>query len=406
VVRRRWPAGSQVLPEEGITHRGRSRGSLAPGALADLYADRIASGVLVCDARGAIVDCNLTMTEITGLGRDEIVGRSVVDLAWLPVAPFFEDGRSATGFTAALDALAAGRSVPAMVVGAPRDGQGDPIWLLVAARPLPRDEHGRPAGGVVTVTDITPQKGAETLYATVVDELHGVLHALPDLYFRLDADGLVIDYNVGSPGFDAIITSDDFLGRRPEEFLPPQVGGPLRAAVAAARLSRAVQTFEVDVDTAVGRSTFEGRHVALPDGGGVMIVRDVTDQRRAQEELAHSERLYRSFFERASVGIFLFDLDLRVVDCNEATLTMTGRSREAFLSSDLRERPFTPALRAALEGRESSYQGPNGRPGAEAAVINLHTQPVLDADGVVVGGIGVLARVVRGDRTLPVGETV
>lgn len=175
----------------------------------------------------------------------------------------------------------------------------------------------------------------------------------------------------------------------------------MRAAVAAARLSREVQTFEVDVETAAGRATFEGRHVALPDGGGVMIVRDITEQRRAQDELARSERLYRSFFERASVGIFLFDADLRVIDCNEAMLAMTGRTREAFLHLDVHDRPFATALLAALEGRESAYEGPNGRPGAEAAVVNLHTQPVLDNAGAVVGGIGVLVRRTPGGETPP-----
>ena len=384
---------------------GRSHESGSAEGMAELYADRIASGVLICDPRGAIVDCNLAALEITGFERDEIVGRSVADLTWLPAAPFFEDGRSAIGFSAALDALASGQDVPPMVVGARRDGQGDPIWLLIAARPMPRDEKGFPAGSVITVTDITPQKGTETLYATVIDELHGVLHALPDLYFRLDAEGLVIDYNVGS-GFDAIITSDDFIGRRPEEFLPPEVGGTMRAAVAAARLSREVQTFEIDVETTVGRACFEGRHVALPDGGGVMIVRDVTEQRRARDELVRSERLHRSLFERASVGLFRFDTALRPVDCNDAMLAMTGRTREGFLQLELRERPFSGALREALEGRESAYEGPNGRSGADAAVVSLHTQPVLDGSGAVVGGIGVLSRVTRAALEPPAAGAV
>jgi len=47
--------------------------------------------------------------------------------------------------------------------------------------------------------------------------------------------------------------------------------------------------------------------VALPDGAAVVLVRDMTEQRQAEQELARSERLYRSFFERASVGIFIFD---------------------------------------------------------------------------------------------------
>ena len=166
--------------------------------LIGFYADRIASGVLICAADGAIVDCNRTATEIMRLPHDKIVGRTVADLAWLPAPPFFEDGRPAVRFgESALEELRAGRSVAPTVVGAWHDDRSEPDWILVSAHPLPPDKRRQPAGAVVTLTDITAQKCVETLYAGVVDELHGVLHALPDLYFRLDPDGFVIeDYSV------------------------------------------------------------------------------------------------------------------------------------------------------------------------------------------------------------------
>ena len=276
--------------------------------LGQLLGDAISSGVIVCDARAIIVDCNRSASEMLGLSRSEIVGRSLTDYDWLPAAPFVEDGRPLGDLDArALTGLCAGGSITPTVVGADLEGAGEPSWLLVDGHPLPPDERGRATGAVLTMTDITAQKRAETLYAAVVDELHGVLHALPDLYFRLDPEGCVVDFNIGS-GFDAYVTSDDIVGRRPEEFLPAAMGRGMRKAIAAARLSHQVQTFEAAIDTpAAGRAFFEGRHVALPDGGVVVIVRDMTERRQAEEELVRSERLYRSLFERASVGIFLFE---------------------------------------------------------------------------------------------------
>ena len=51
------------------------------------------------------------------------------------------------------------------------------------------------------------------------------------------------------------------------------------------------------------------------------------------------------------------------------------------------------ACEAALRGRESAYDGPYTPPsGGSGGVVSLHTQPVLDSDGAVVGGIGVIAR--------------
>jgi PAS domain S-box-containing protein len=372
----------------------RSDGTAASHGLSELHTDAISSGVIICDADGIIVDCNRTATEMLRLSRPEIVGRSLADHDWLPAAPFVEDGRPLGDTSArALADLRAGRNISPTVVGACAEGESEPSWILVGGHPLPPDEQGRATGAVLTVTDITAQKRAETLYAAVVDELHGVLHALPDLYFRLDADDLVVDFNIGS-GFDAYVTSDDIVGRRPEEFLPPEVSRGMRKAIAAARLSREVQTFETTLDTLVaGRACFEGRQVALPDGGAVVIVRDMTERRQAEEELMRSEALYRSFFERASVGIFVFDPDLHVTACNDAFVTMTGRSHEECTGVDLRrfgDRRCGPALRAALAGQESSYDGPYLSVDGVSGIVSLRAQPVLDGDGAVVGGIGVI----------------
>ncbi len=371
-------------------------GSAAQPGLIERHTDAIGSAVLVCDADGVIVDCNRAAIELLGFSKSELVGRSIADAEWLSVGTFAEDGRPLDEFSVpALADLRAGRSIPPTVVGAHVQGQSEPMWILVCAEPLPPDDQGHPAGAVLTVTDITAQKRAEALYAAVADELHGVLHALPDLYFMLDAAGLVVDYSIGS-GFDAFVTSDNFVGRRPEEFLPGDFARAMHKAIAAARLSREVQTFEIGLETpAAGLAFFEGRVVALPDGAAVVLVRDMTEQRQAEQELARSERLYRSFFERASVGIFIFDPGLQVTGCNEAFMNMTGRSRDDFDGVDLArlgDQSLAPALTAALAGEESSYDGPYLQDGARSGIISLRTQPVFDENGTVVGGIGVIAR--------------
>ncbi len=360
--------------------------------ISHLYADRISSGVLVCDAGGMVRDCNAAAARLMALTPAEIVGRSIVDLSWLPATPFFEDGSPASWFgRATLADLQADRPVRPTVLGA-RLGEGEPRWVLVSAERTPFDmPPWAPRAVIVTLTDITSQKEVETLYARVADELHGVLHALPDLYFRVDGEGFVVDFHIGS-GFDRHVTSDDLLGRRLVDVLPADAGPALTAALARARLWGVAESSEIRVATSDGSAWFDARLVALPDGGAVVIVRDITEQRRAEESLARSERMYRSFVERAPVGICLFDTDLHVTACNDAAVSMLGAARERIMAADLRGRPFTDTLRGALQGREGSFEGFSVPTGQGAPTLNLHVQPVLGPDGDVSGGICVITR--------------
>src|ERR1035437_820232 len=174
---RRFPPFALVRRQRGDCHMSEPPdGSAAQHRLIERHTDAIGSAVLICDPDGVIVDCNRTATELLGLSRSELVGRSVADAEWLSAASFAEDGRPLDEFSVpALADLRAGRSIPPTVVGAHLQGQSEPVWILVCAHPLPLDDQGRPAGAVLTVTDITAQKRAEALYAAVADELHGVL---------------------------------------------------------------------------------------------------------------------------------------------------------------------------------------------------------------------------------------
>ena len=79
---------------------------------------------------------------------------------------------------------------------------------------------------------------------------------------------------------------------------------------------------------------------------------------------------------------------------------MTGLAREQLTGLDLRglrDQSFTPALAAALRGDDSAYRGPyTSTRGTLDGIVSLHTQPVIDADGTVVGGIAVLTRLADG----------
>ena len=106
--------------------------------------------------------------------------------------------------------------------------------------------------------------------------------------------------------------------------------------IGEARKTGEVQRFEYDIDSAAGRRSFEARVVSIPDGESLLIARDMTDRKKAEEQLAHmayhdaltglpnrvafSERLFQDLAraKRRSevVGIVFLDLD-RFKDVND-----------------------------------------------------------------------------------------
>jgi len=54
------------------------------------------------------------------------------------------------------------------------------------------------------------------------------------------------------------------------------------------------------------------------------IARDVTDRKRANEAIKHSEEKYRMIFENAPLGIMTADISGNIIELNPVLLTMLG----------------------------------------------------------------------------------
>lgn len=65
------------------------------------------------------------------------------------------------------------------------------------------------------------------------------------------------------------------------------------------------------------------------------IYRDITEQKRAEEQLRESEEKYRDLFENAIDPIFIVDADLNYINVNRRAVEMFGFSKEEFLAMSI-----------------------------------------------------------------------
>jgi len=109
-------------------------------------------------------------------------------------------------------------------------------------------------------------------------------------------------------------------------------------------------------------------------------------------QLRSSEDRLRLLFRQTPAGIFLFNRDLAVTECNDqflALLQADGEAAAGLNLSALKEPAIQTAIQAALAGKEGNYEGPCTLAMCSGcACVALTTVPLWDEHHQLRGGIG------------------
>jgi diguanylate cyclase (GGDEF)-like protein len=160
------------------------------------------------------------------------------------------------------------------------------------------------------------------------EKTRALLRAIPDLIFRLGADGTVLDLVAGQE-YGAIPSNQNLAGRKLAEVMPDVAAAEALRNAEEARKTGEVRMFEYTLDSGPEPRSFEGRVVSIPDGESLFIARDITDRKKAEVRLAYmayhdpltglpnrvtfGDRLVRDLARarrrKEVVGVVLLDLD-------------------------------------------------------------------------------------------------
>ncbi len=154
---------------------------------------------------------------------------------------------------------------------------------------------------------------------------------LPDAVVVTGLDGHILTANHAAA---------ELLGR-PLDELPrltmDEIVAPAERAHVTNREQQAFRGQPQRYETTVVTGAGDQREVAVSNSpfvvegelvGSVATVRDITEQKRAQETLARSESRYRNLFESASDAIVTFDANGRFTTVNHAAESISGYRRE------------------------------------------------------------------------------
>ena len=150
-----------------------------------------------------------------------------------------------------------------------------------------------------------------------------------------------------------------------------------------------------------------GSPVLDADGGLLEYVGtsgNVHERNLALEALRESDQRHRALFEQSPVGVFVFDRDARVTECNAEFARMMKAEPAKLIGSGLREMAeadVVAAIEAALGGAAGAFEGAfHGGRNGDSLIVTMHASPLRGADGDVSGGMGVIADVTERHRFL------
>jgi PAS domain S-box-containing protein len=234
-------------------------------------------------------------------------------------------------------------------------------WWLIRGIPQ-RNASGEILKWYGTCTDINDLKHAETALRGNQAILAAALASMTDAVFICDENSHFIEFN------DAFATFHRFKNKSEcarqlsdyteilDVFLPNGELLPLnRWAVPRALQGETVANVEYSLRRKDTGETWMASYSFGPIRdeagmivGAVVVGRDITEHKQAEQKIRESESRYRQLFELESDAVVLIDCDTRrILDVNRSAQQLYGYSRQEFFQLQLEELSDEPELTKA-----------------------------------------------------------
>ena len=293
-------------------------------------------GIILRDSCGLILAWNKAAERVFGIKAEEILGQATYDRDWKMIR---KDGSNfLDGMHPSLHTLMTGEPCKNVVAGVRNAVTDQLFWININTSPLSKDGQSKPYAVVISFSDITEQKMAEDAEQESKSKLEAIIEFLPDATFVIDMDGKVIAWNRAMEEMTGINKKDmigqgdhayaiPFYGERRRQLLDLLDKDDSEIASHYQYVVRKGNTLYAETFTpalfggigahvwATGAPIFDAKGKRL---GAIESIRDITESKRAKEELQSSLRFLEILVNTIPSPIFYKDLQGRYIGCNES----------------------------------------------------------------------------------------
>ncbi len=293
---------------------------------------------------GKITDVNNSTETVTGYTRDEIIGTDFSDY-------FTEPEKAMAGYQQVFHEGFV-RDYPLEIQH--KNGQITPVLYNASVY---KDENGDVIGVFAAARDITERKKAEA----EIQKLANVVESSDDAIITKSLDGIITSWNKGAEKIYGY-SPQEVIGQKISILVPPSIDEEITELIehiAHGEIIHHYETLRLKKDGTIINASITLSPVHDTSGKLVAIstiARDITESKKAEEELKLANKYNRSLIEASLDPLVTIGPDGKITDVNNSTKLVTGYSREELILTDFSDY-FTEPEKARAGYQQVFHEG-------------------------------------------------
>lgn len=190
----------------------------------------------------------------------------------------------------------------------------------------------------------------------------------PDLVFIVDEETKILKFNGNLKSFPSF--SKNLLGRKIGSYLPSSIAKISKNSIKKVFANKNSVIVDCGLELNNELKYFEARHVYINESRVLILIRDITERKKTQQNLEEAKRNFQTIAENSLVGIEILQKG-GIAYLNDALVEILGYSKEELLSMTYEDllRLTHPDFRDNVMKKIKGFQTPHKKDQFQIKII-------------------------------------